>query len=101
MTDGFSFRDIVRLSSDAVMVTAIATQRGEGPQIVYINNAFSEITGLTETAGILMGAPAETGRLVESAPADFVVWDGSPLDLCRKPISVIVGGRHVADSKAD
>lgn len=50
MTDGLSFRDIVRLSSDAV--TAIATQRGEGPQIVYINDAFSEITGLTEAEAI-------------------------------------------------
>jgi imidazolonepropionase-like amidohydrolase len=61
----------------------------------------SALAGLTETAAILMGAPAEAGRLVESAPADFVVWDGSPLDLCRKPISVIVGGRHVSDSNAD
>ena len=52
MTDGFSFRDIVRLSSDAVMVTAVATQRGDGPQIVYVNDAFTEITGLTEVEAI-------------------------------------------------
>ena len=51
MTDGFSFRDIVRLSSDAVMVAAVAS-RGEGPRIVYINDALTEITGLTEAEAI-------------------------------------------------
>ena len=34
------------------MVTSIAAQRGEGPTIVYINDAFAEITGLTEAEAI-------------------------------------------------
>ena len=46
MTTEFSFRDIVRLSTDAVMVVEAASHRGDGPKIVYINEAFTEITGL-------------------------------------------------------
>ena len=34
------------------MVTSIAAQRGEGPTIVYINDAFAEITGLTDAEAI-------------------------------------------------
>jgi imidazolonepropionase-like amidohydrolase len=53
------------------------------------------LSALTETAAALVAAPSVAGRLVKGAPADFVVWNGTPLDLCRKPLSLIVGGRLV------
>ncbi|MDA0261136.1 MAG: sensor domain-containing diguanylate cyclase [Proteobacteria bacterium] len=52
MTDGFSFRDIVRLSSDAVIVVEALARRGTGPRIVYTNDAFSAITGIAEVEAI-------------------------------------------------
>ena len=35
----------------------------------------------------------QMGRLEPGAPADVVVWDGSPLDLSTRPLKVLVGGR--------
>ena len=39
------FEDIVELASDAILVTEAYPTTGEGPRIVYVNQAFSLLTG--------------------------------------------------------
>ncbi len=51
--------------------------------------------GLTTTPAQLAGLANTFGRLVPDGPADWVVWDGSPLDLRSKPLRVAVGGQFV------
>lgn len=51
--------------------------------------------GLTTAAGRITGLNEGAGRLTVGAPADLVVWDGSPLDLCSRPLRVIVDGKLV------
>lgn len=41
------FKDIVTLTSDAVIVTEAAPLRDPGPRIVYVNSAFTDISGYT------------------------------------------------------
>jgi imidazolonepropionase-like amidohydrolase len=47
--------------------------------------------GLSSAAAEMARVPA--GRLAAGAPADLVIWDGSPLDLSSRPLRVIVDGR--------
>jgi imidazolonepropionase-like amidohydrolase len=51
--------------------------------------------GLTTAAAQMTRLPENAGRLVVGAPADFVVWDGAPLDLRSRPLHVIVDGKVV------
>jgi imidazolonepropionase-like amidohydrolase len=51
--------------------------------------------GLTGTGGQILGLPPGAGRLAPGAPADLVVWDGSPLDLRSRPLRVLVDGKVV------
>ncbi len=55
--------------------------------------------GLTTTAGELAGLPNTVGRLVPDGPADWVIWDGPPLDLRSKPLRVAVAGQFVNVSR--
>jgi imidazolonepropionase-like amidohydrolase len=55
--------------------------------------------GLTAGAAKLTGMPENTGRLTTGGPADLVVWTGPPLDLCSRPLHVIVGGNLVNAAK--
>lgn len=41
----FSFEQIVATTSDVVIVTKVAPLAEPGPEIVYVNNAFTELTG--------------------------------------------------------
>jgi imidazolonepropionase-like amidohydrolase len=49
--------------------------------------------GLTTTAVQMTGLPENAGRLMVGAPADLVIWDGSPLDLRSRPLRVVVEGK--------
>ena len=40
------------------------------------------------------GAVTE-GRLAPGDPADFVIWDGDPVDLTRRPVAVVAQGQRV------
>ncbi len=43
----FNFKDIVDFAKDAIIVTKSTPINGPGPEIVYVNNAFTELTGYT------------------------------------------------------
>ena len=51
--------------------------------------------GLTASVGTMLGLPDKVGQLVIGAPADWVVWDGLPLDLRSRPLQVVVAGKVV------
>ncbi|MCI0455457.1 MAG: amidohydrolase family protein, partial [Gemmataceae bacterium] len=51
--------------------------------------------GLTSTAAQMVGLPGSVGRLVVGGSADFVIWDGAPLDLRSRPLQVVVEGKVV------
>jgi hypothetical protein len=46
------------------------------------------------------GLPPETGRLAPGDAADFVVWDGDPLDPTARAVAVVVKGQRVAKGPA-
>jgi imidazolonepropionase-like amidohydrolase len=50
--------------------------------------------GLTAGATALLGLPPSVGRLAPGDPADFVVWDGCPLDLGSRPLAVVANGQR-------
>ena len=47
MGDKFSFRDIVELAQDVIIVTLAEPLDPPGPVIVYVNPAFTKLTGYT------------------------------------------------------
>lgn len=67
MNEEFSFRDIVELAQDVVIVTKAKPLDHPGPEIVYVNPAFTKLTGFTpeeaigQTPRILQGM--ETSQL--------------------------------------
>lgn len=76
---------------------------GESPEACRMSASLAASLGmprpaaldsLTTSAAKLAGAAKSTGRLEAKQEADFVVWNGSPLDLCRKPISIVVAGQR-------
>jgi imidazolonepropionase-like amidohydrolase len=69
------------------MTAALAIGEGMPPEIA--------LRGLTSVAADLAGLPKGTGRLVAGAPADFVIWTGSPLDLRARALRVVVDGQAV------
>jgi len=48
--------------------------------------------GLTSGAVEVLGAPKQLGSFAAGGSADFVLWDGPPWDLRRKPVANIVRG---------
>ena len=75
MDEDFSFRDIVELAQDVVIVTRAEPLDAPGPEIVYVNPAFTRLTGYTREEAIgrnprlLQGAETDpkTTRLIRSA----------------------------------
>ncbi len=51
--------------------------------------------GLVGQSPERLGLPAGTGRLSAGDAADFVVWDGDPLDAGARPVAVMVHGQRV------
>ena len=47
MDDNFSFRDIAELAQDVIIVTRAEPLDPPGPVIVYVNPAFTKLTGYT------------------------------------------------------
>lgn len=50
---------------------------------------------LTGPGGQMLGLPATAGKLAIGAPADLVVWNGSPLDVRSRALRVVVDGKVV------
>jgi imidazolonepropionase-like amidohydrolase len=51
--------------------------------------------GLTAEAALTLGLPAGAGRLSPGDAADFVVWDGCPLDVGSRPLAVVADGQRL------
>jgi len=68
----FNFKDIVAFAKDVILVTKVYPLFEPGPEIVYVNNAFTELTGYSfdEVIGksprILQskGTDSETKRVI-------------------------------------
>lgn len=54
--------------------------------------------GLTTGAAALMGLPEGTGRVVVGGNADLGIWTGMPIDLCSRPVQVLVAGKVPASA---
>lgn len=52
MNEEFSFRDIVELAQDVIIVTTAEPLDAPGPVIVYVNPAFTRLTGYTREEAI-------------------------------------------------
>lgn len=52
MSEEFSFRDIVELAQDVIIVTRAEPLDAPGPVIVYVNPAFTRLTGYTREEAI-------------------------------------------------
>jgi imidazolonepropionase-like amidohydrolase len=57
---------------------------------------------MTSDAAAVLGAPKQLGSFASGGSADFVLWDGPPWDLRRKPVTVVVHGEvRAADAPAE
>lgn len=52
VSDDFSYRDIVELAQDVVIVTKAEPLDAPGPEIVYVNPAFTHLTGYTAAEAV-------------------------------------------------
>jgi imidazolonepropionase-like amidohydrolase len=50
---------------------------------------------LTGQPPAAFGLPANTAKLGTGESADFVVWDGDPIDLASRAVAVVAQGQHV------
>jgi len=50
---------------------------------------------LTAQPPTAFGLPANTAKLGTGESADFVVWDGDPIDLASRAVAVVAQGQHV------
>ncbi|HMO15697.1 MAG TPA: amidohydrolase family protein [Pirellulaceae bacterium] len=80
---GFSGEDPQEVRSTAAMLASIGVSRE------------SLLRGLTVDGALVSGMSEKTGELTTGVSADFVIWDGSPLDLSSRPLAVFVDGRLV------
>jgi len=79
-------------SEDGRMTAALAMNAGMSHEVA--------LSGLTAGGAKLLGMPSNTCALVVGAPGDFVVWNGSPLDLRSRPTHVVVDGQLAFAIKA-
>ncbi|MAD79622.1 MAG: hypothetical protein CMJ50_02095 [Planctomycetaceae bacterium] len=70
---------------DGRMTAALAVSAGMSRE--------AALSGLTAGGAKLLGMPINSCALVVGAPGDFVVWNGSPLDLRCRPTNVVVDGK--------
>ena len=70
------------------MTAALAVNAGMSPA--------AALRALTSDAAGMCGLK-HSGQLRPDAPADLVIWNGSPLDLRARPLRVIVDGRIVEE----
>ncbi len=72
----------------AIRATAsAAVQAGMSPE--------NALRALTSGGAALVGMSPTAGSLQASAPADFVLWSDSPLNLAARPLAIVVDGAHV------
>ncbi len=50
------------------------------------------LLSLTSAAADVVGMSQSAGRLLPGSDADFVIWNGSPLNLAARPLAIIVDG---------
>jgi len=80
-----------------------ARQDGRMTAALVMNAGMSHeaaLRGLTDGGAKLLGMPGNTCALVGGAPADFVVWNGSPLNLRCRPSHVVIDGQLAFAAKA-
>ena len=53
------------------------------------------LKGLTTDGARVCGMQPNVAGLASGSPADFVIWNGSPLNLCAKPLHIVVDGQIV------
>jgi len=82
---GFSGEDPQEIRLTAGL---IAAANGSAPRL---------LSGLTSGAARLTGMDSSVGEVVAGQPADFVIWDGSPLDYAAQPLGVLRGGQFVEE----
>lgn len=68
----FSFADIVDNANDVIVVTRARPLQGEGPEIVYVNKAFTELTGYTPEQALGRTPRMLQGPLTEPAARERI-----------------------------
>ncbi|MFM7739960.1 MAG: diguanylate cyclase [Planctomycetota bacterium] len=67
MNDDFSFRDIVELAQDVVIVTRATPLDAPGPEIVYVNPAFTRLTGYSAAEAVGQNPRILQGKATNAA----------------------------------
>lgn len=57
--------------------------------------ADAALRALTVDAATLLGMSEGAGRFVSGTPADYVVWNGSPVNLSAEPLAIVIDGTLV------
>lgn len=77
------YQRIIESSNDAVMITKIHPDEGDGPEIVYLNDAFERLTGYTRAAVL-----GKNPSLLHGPGTDFAARERiRSAHLHRKPCS--------------